>query len=253
MQWPETLQVGDRAYRPTGVLHRTPTSVNVLYRADGGPLYVLKITCFPSLLTWLLWPLAVYMSWREHRIHRRLEGVPGIPGCGPRVGWRGYSHEFIPGRTLDRLPRGGTLPEGFFRELATLLEALHARGIFYADLDRKANIIIGEDGRPWLIDYQSCLVFTQPRGIWSRTMWRVFERIRQEDHYHLLKHRRCFGDPLTAEELAGLERSGLALWWRRFVLRPWRRVRRLFRARRTKIDPDRSIVSLPETQREQSF
>ncbi len=247
---PESVLINGLAYRPVSLLRRTMVSLNVLYECTGQPGYVLKIGTFSSALTWLFWPLLVYMAWREQRIHRRIEGVPGIPAPGPRYGWRGYFHEYIPGQTLENWPRSQPLPEYFFARLATIVAALHELRVFYGDLDRKANIIVGDDGQPWLLDYQSCLAFRRPDHWWGRHTDRLFRRLQQEDEYHLLKHRRCYGDPLSPADLQMLERSRLSHWWRILILRPLRRLRRLFSARRTKTGLDRSMVDSAPSQRD---
>ncbi len=251
MNWPDPFRIDGRDYRPAGVLHRTFVSENVRYRCAGHPDFVLKISRFPGLLTWLLWPLLVYMSWREDRIHRRLEGIAGIPRRGPRQGLRGYSHEYVPGATLESYPRGTRLPDRFFVELAGIIAQIHARGVFYADLDRKANIIVAEDGKPWLIDYQASMAFRGRGSPGGRLTDRLFRRLAREDLYHLLKHRRCYGDHLTDEEELQLERTGFGRCWRRYVRLPLRSLRNLLGLRRThKADTRPKQMLMDETPRD---
>src|SRR5262245_35915339 len=46
------------------------------------------------------------------------------------------------------------LPADFFAALRALVLELHARGVCHNDLHKENNILVGEDGRPWLIDFQ---------------------------------------------------------------------------------------------------
>ena len=251
MNWPDPFRIDGRDYRPAGILHRTAVSENMRYTCAGHPDFVLKISRFPGVLTWLLWPLLVYMSWREHRIHKRIEGVRGIPPQGPRHGLRGYSHEYIPGVTLETKPRGTRLPAGFFRELGVIIRALHDRGVFYADLDRKANIIVADDGRPWLIDYQASMTFRGPGSPWGRITHALFRRLQREDEYHLLKHRRCYGDPLTDAEQELLRRHRESRRWPGHFRRILRRVRRGIGLRRTqKVNAPPEVLIMPESRQD---
>ncbi len=248
MNWPDPFRIDGRDYRPAGILHRTVLSENMRYACVGQPDYVLKISRFPGMLNWLLWPLLVYMSWREHRIHRRIEGIAGIPRQGPRHGWRGYSHAYVPGVTLETKPRGTRLPEHFFRELARIIHAVHARRVFYADLDRKANIIVGEDGKPWLIDFQASMAFRDPHTLLGKLTGPLFRHLQHEDIYHLLKHRHCYGDSLSETECLQLRRSRFGHWWRTYIRLPLRQVRSWAGLRRTrKLDSGQDAAIMPQS------
>ena len=86
-------------------------------------------------------------------------------------------------------------PLGLFRspELQGLLERVHQRGIAYVDLHKRENILVGTDGRPYLIDFQISQYLPQ-RGPLGAVL-RVLQRC---DDYHLSKHihrsRRDSGD-----------------------------------------------------------
>jgi len=69
---------------------------------------------------------------------------------------KGWSHHKNVQRTL-RLGRpalGKVLPRGFIVELAADLERFHDLGIMMLDINW-GNIVIGHDGRPWWIDFNS--------------------------------------------------------------------------------------------------
>lgn len=85
-----------------------------------------------------------------------------------------------------------TLPEDFFAKLRAVLARLHERRIVFLDLNKSGNIILGDDGKPYLIDFPvaACI---KPRsglvGLWSD---RLLAGLIREDIYHLHKHKRHF-------------------------------------------------------------
>ncbi len=231
--YPARITIDGHDYDYEKVLKEDFFSVNVLYH-HAGDRYVLKLSDFRFVFGFLLRPLAVLMSAHEYAIYRRIADIEGIPALGPRLGRRGYLHHFIPGRTLAELAglpreqRGQDLPEDFFTRLGKTLKAVHGRRIFYADLDKRGNIILGDDGHPWLIDFQICLYFSPGRGPWGRLKDRLLARLCREDIYHLYKQKRRYQPQLlSAHEIQLATRSGFSRHYNRWLGNPYRRVKRL--------------------------
>jgi len=135
------------------------------------------------------------------------------------------AHEYVPGRPLAPHDWPG---DAFFRELLMLLEETHARGIAYVDLHKRENIIRGEDGRPYLIDFQVCF------GLWSRWLRQVpplmivLRELQHLDMYCLSKHERRHRP--HAVVLFTDRKNCSRPWWinvHRFFAVPLRRMRRL--------------------------
>jgi hypothetical protein len=130
----------------------------------------------------------------------------------------------VPGHPLERYER---VSDTFFDELFSLLHATHDRHIAYVDLNKRQNILVGEDGRPYLIDFQISLFL--PPTSWRRlrpVRW-LLTRFQQADWYHCLKHkRRLRPDLLTPAERARLQQ--LSIWIRihRWLTRPLTNLRR---------------------------
>src|SRR4051812_28811852 len=208
------LDLPDGTYRFQSVLKADFFSVNELYEKDG-KLHVLKKSRFRFIGGFLLFPLAILMSRREYAVYRRVADVEGVPPLGPRVGVAGYMHEFIPGRTLKltpctkrRLNQRSPLREDFFPRLRATLEEVHRRRIFYADLAKSDNIIVGDDELPYLIDFQICVRFPPSHTLAGRLLDPLFRRLAREDFYHFCKHkRRHFPGRLTEDERACADRS----------------------------------------------
>jgi hypothetical protein len=133
-------------------------------------------------------------------------------------------HAFVPGHPLGRREIVGDI---FFDELLALVRALHARHVAYVDLNKRQNILVGDDGRPYLIDFQIALH-------WPPTGWRRWQPLRwllahfqHGDYYHCLKHkRRLRPDLLTADEAAVLRRLSPWIRLHRWLTRPLTDLRR---------------------------
>jgi predicted Ser/Thr protein kinase len=159
---------------------------------------------------------------RERRALLALEGVAGVPrladeteftraasldGAIPRssdVGLR----DFVAGAPLHRAER---LPADFFERLEELVRELHARGVCHNDLHKEQNVIVGDDGWPWLIDFQLASCHS------SRS--RKFASRARDDLRHVAKHRRRYLRYMPAETPREIEklppRSLIAAIWRR--------------------------------------
>jgi serine/threonine protein kinase len=106
---------------------------------------------------------------REHRLYRQLEGIPGVPRVHGLLDDRHLVLEAIEGPSL-REHESALLGDRFFADLLETIDAMHAAGIAHGDLKRKDNILVGPNGRPYLIDF----------GIACRAGRRGFKRWRFE-------------------------------------------------------------------------
>ena len=226
--YPHEVLIGGELFRYERVLKDDFFSVNLLYRNSRGDGYVLKLSDFRFVLGFVLRPLACLISRHEYRVYRHIADIDGVPTLGPRWGWRGYFHRYIEGKTLYEVTPEGSLPETFFDQLKELIAKVHERKVFYVDLNKHGNIICSHDGRPYLIDFQISLVFPAGNGWWGRVSNRIFNRLIQEDLYHLYKHKKTFQpDRMTPKELRLAKRSKLNERYSRYVSRPYLRVKRL--------------------------
>lgn len=222
--YPSQFWLNGYHYEVERILKEDFYSVNVLYRSNDTRLrYVLKLSDFRFIFGKLLRPLAKLMSWREYRIYSKVAGIKGVPPLGPRWGTRGYFHEFIEGKTLFEVKKGGLqLPTTFFEELRSTINEIHKREICYVDLNKLGNMIVGDDGHAYLIDYQISLEL--PKSVllprWMKTL---FEQLKREDLYHLYKHKSRFHpDLMTNDEMNLAQKSLFNQLYDRFVGRPWR-------------------------------
>jgi RIO-like serine/threonine protein kinase len=178
------------------------------------------------------WPLsrtlARILLVRERRALDALAGIAGVArvlGREPRDA--ALLRSFVPGTPLCLATE---LPRDYFERLEELVRALHARGVCHNDLHKEANVLVGADGYPALVDFQ--LASVHPHG------GRIFASRAREDLRHVWKHRshylRALGerDPLGATPP---RRSLVAEAWRRVGKPLYNAVTRsaLVRARRS--------------------
>jgi hypothetical protein len=179
----------------------------------------------------------VDMSWygrwmhaHEKAIYRDLKGVRGVPRWAGEVSETAYAMEYIESRPLDHEPPP---PEGFFDELRTLFDEIHGRGVGYCDANKRSNILVADDGRPFLVDYQISIRRRDdlPRPL-RNIVAAAVRYIAQKDLYHLYKHKRRISPAeLTGEEEVLSRRPGGLHGLHRRLTKHWRRLRRSFLSR----------------------
>ena len=176
--------------------------------------------------SWLGLPLGWagrYMCRREMGFYRHLAGVEGVPGLVGQVGASGMVHEWVEG--CDLLDCAEPVPDDFFERLEQLVGRLHERGVAYVDLNKPDNVLVGENGRPHLVDFQISYRF--PAARWRLFGRSLFRQLAHEDLYHIRKLKRKFRrDLMTAEEIEqSYERSWVLGVHRKFA-HPFQQVRR---------------------------
>ena len=139
----------------------------------------------------------------------------GAPGCEGRVPdpRTVLVRTFCEGSALHQAER---LPADFFERLRELVESVHRCGVCHNDLHKEQNVVVGDDGRPALLDFQLASV--------HRSRGRRFRSRCGDDLRHVAKHHRRYTRDGRAV-LGGAEvpgpaelprRSALAGAWRRF-------------------------------------
>ena len=120
---------------------------------DGRPAVLKDYRAKNALTRGVLGPALVR---REFAVLRHLDGVPGIPRAYAVVEKRALLLEFVDGRTIGKF-KPGELPDAVFGRLRDTVRAMHARGVVHLDLRQKKNILVTDDGRPYLIDFGAAL------------------------------------------------------------------------------------------------
>jgi serine/threonine protein kinase len=138
-----------------------------------------------------------FLVWREAKAYRRLKGLKGTPALYCVVDGIALVLEHVPGKSLEDCGDMGMLPEGFFDEFTALVEAFHRRGICHCDLKRAANILVGVDGRPTVLDWSAAILEREFRFF---PFTRIYRRFLIDDLNAVTKYRlRHFPETVSAE------------------------------------------------------
>lgn len=154
----------------------------------------------------------------------RCAGIDGVPKVMARLDTNTYVYEYIEGTSLRK---GMVPPADFFEQLRVVLDRVHARRLVHLDLHKPDNILLGRDGRPYIIDFQIS-TYIPDRLLISRALSDRFRRWLQSfDIYHLYKHkRRLSPERLTEAERRLSHNRPPALMLHRAIVAPYKWVRR---------------------------
>ncbi len=172
--------------------------------------------------------LGRWLARREAAHYRRLADLPNVPHlCGP-VSVAGdvlpyaVAHDYVEGRPLRA---DDVLPESFLIELRSAFDEVHRRQMAYVDLHKRENILVGDDGRPYLIDFQVSWMLPENAGIFGSFKRWFLRQLQSIDRYHLGKHESKLRTSLSGEPTTSSARP----WWirvHRVIAVPLRETRR---------------------------
>lgn len=230
---PGAISLGSVEYSLVQVFKNDFFAVTALYAGAGGEV-LLKV----NRQAWLFFlPMRWAGRWlarRECAALERLAGLEGIPRLLARFESTGLIREFVPGHPLAK---GERVHDEFHSRLRELVAAIHARAVAVVDLEKCENVLVGEDGRPYLFDFQ--IAWLTPR--WGGEHWPLTALrrwLQNGDRYHLVKlQRRTRPDQLSAEVLAASYRRPWYIRVFRAATWPWLWLRRAILDR---IDPRRA-------------
>ena len=138
-----------------------------------------------------------------------VRALPSPSGLSVRPG-RVFVRPFAEGAPLHRAE---ALPLDFFDLLEGAVRELHALGVCHNDLHKEQNVVVGEDGRPILIDFQLATLHPRRRGRWFRARC-------ADDLRHVQKHRRRYTRDgrgpaeLRVADAERMPRRGIPLVWK---------------------------------------
>lgn len=175
----------------------------------------------------LLIPLGLLgrlIAHREVCNLRRCREIRGVPKVVARLGPYAYTYEYIEGRSLSEKP---TLPAGFFEDVLAVVRGIHAENLVHLDLHKPGNILVGDDGRPYVIDFQLSTHIGDRFLLSRRLSSRLRRRLQAYDIYHVYKHKRRLQPHLLTQAEERLSRDhSLPLRTHRVIARPYKRIRR---------------------------
>jgi RIO-like serine/threonine protein kinase len=125
-----------------------------------------------------------FLVWREKKAYQKLQGIRGVPVFYGAVKGPALVIEKIPGRNLNAVHKSSGISRQFYSDLRLLLDAIHSAGLVHCDLKREPNIIVGDDGRPYIVDW-SASISKNEFGIFPLSL--IFRRFIRDDLNAIVK------------------------------------------------------------------
>jgi len=140
---------------------------------------------------------------REFGALRKLLGVEGIPQLAGKIDRYALAMQHIAGESLADL-QPGVLDDGFYTALRSVVDSMHSRGVAHCDLRSRGNVMLGDDGRPYVVDFAACVY--RGRGINPVSRWLFSQFVLADRNAVLRIKQRLSPELLTREEEAELSR-----------------------------------------------
>lgn len=189
-----TIRTGleQQVYRRQTVFKHDSWAATALYEGPAG-LAVCKFNRQQSILGWPMHGLGRVLAERETDILCRLADLPHVPRWLGSVYHEGRrldhacARSYIPGHPLGAREK---VRADFYERLTATLLAMHQRGMAYVDLHKRENILVGDDGAPYLIDFQISFALPKRLPDAASPLHSCLRLLQEADWYHLGKHRR---------------------------------------------------------------
>lgn len=121
---------------------------------SGGKTWVVKdfLPCPPVIRkTW-----GRFMVQREFKALSTLKGIDGIPADPFLMDRFALCYRFVPGEILKDTPPE-MISDDYFYELEELVRTMHRRNMVHLDIRNQRNILVTQDAKPVILDFQSSL------------------------------------------------------------------------------------------------
>jgi len=220
---PTEIDFAGQCYSLNKVFKNDFFAVTAMYAGVNGKV-ILKVGRQASFLLLPMRWVGGLLARRERSALERLRDIDGVPRFLATLGKTGIVREYIEGHALTK---GERVSDEFHGRLRGLVEAVHARDMAVVDLEKCENVLVGDDGRPYLFDFQiSWYLRKGRRRAWPGRM--VLNWFQRGDRYHLLKlQRRTRSDQMSAEQLAASYHKPWYVGLHTRATRPFTLVRRM--------------------------
>ncbi len=125
-----------------------------------------------------------FLIWRETKAYRRLRGLEGVPAFHGVIDGLALILEELEGRNVELLEKERRLPDGFFEALRDLVNKVHNRGLAHCDLKRAPNVMIGQKGEPYIVDWSAAISRAEMRPF---PLNLIYDRFIKDDFNAIIK------------------------------------------------------------------
>lgn len=139
-----------------------------------------------------------FLIWREHKAYKKLQGLIGVPVCYGVIDGLALALEEIPSQPLEKHNKNIKLSRTFFDDLKNIVDSFHRVGLAHSDLKNGANVLVGDDGRPYIVDWSASISQKEFRFF---PLNRIYLRFVLDDYFAIIKLKmRYASETLTLEE-----------------------------------------------------
>jgi len=192
----ESLKLSDLSERQCGVL-RNPTNTRPILRVidENRERAVVKDFSVNGFL--YRNTAGRFLVWREKTAYEKLEGIKGVPIFYRSINGLAIVMEEIRGKNLKDVHKTTGIPEKFYADLYDLLNTIHEAGLAHCDLKRAPNIIAGDDGMPYIVDWSASISKREFRFF---PLNLIFKRFVRDDLDAIIKLKLKYSPELVSQE-----------------------------------------------------
>ena len=192
----ESLKLSDLSEKQCSVL-RKPSNTRPILRVvdENGKRAVVKDFSVNGFLYRNI--AGRFLVWREKKAYEKLDGIKGIPIFYRSINGLAIVIEELRGKKLKAFHKTIGIPEKFYSDLYDLLNTIHSAGLAHCDLKRTPNIIVGDDGRPYIVDWAASISRSEFRFF---PLSLIFKRFVRDDMDAILKLKLKYSPELVSQE-----------------------------------------------------
>jgi RIO-like serine/threonine protein kinase len=181
----ESLKLSDIPKQQCGILRKPSSTRPVIWILEqDGVKAIVKDFCFNGFL--FRNTIGRFLVWREKKAYERLKGLKGVPILYRAIDGLALVIEAIPGNNIEAMETVAKLSDNFFEDLRVLVDNIHERGLAHCDLKRAPNIILGDDGKPYIVDWAASI---SKREFGFFPLYLIYEMFIQDDLNAIIKIR----------------------------------------------------------------
>ncbi|MBQ4481477.1 MAG: phosphotransferase [Victivallales bacterium] len=195
-----------------------------VYEKNGRKYLVKSFAKHNFFMRWIFGRSTIGNEWRVLKALKEAE-IPCVPQGFALLEDNTLIMEFIGGMQLGGKlsdPIKNNIKISFFKELMMLMKKCHLAGFAHGDF-RRANILVSEDGRPWVIDWATATYCPPGTSKWHFLRRAINRQQQLSDLYSLVKIIDDYYPELITEEERRASRPNWLLRLGRYLRRTFYR------------------------------